>query len=411
MRFKKIIIVNILIVLVTLTSCVRSRDIEELGIVMTTGIDMEGEKVLLTHEVVVPKSNISNRSEDKGNVQYVQSRGDTIIDALRNATLVFDRKLFLAHSRVLILGEEFAKRGVGDLMNFYVSDNEPRESTILVVAKDSKAYELMGISGGLSDTPGSYLFDLLDNYSVNLKTRKFTLTEYMRYFLQGENPVSPIVELIQELEIDKGKEEATKDALNVSGGAVFRKDKLLGYYNGDEMKGFNFIVDEFENGLIVFETPDELVKNNKFIATSGKYTVVEVKNSSTKNRIEIIDDKLHLTIDVKVDGTLIEDTKGLNISDKNILEAVNATCSNKVKDYITMTMDKAQKEFRLDTFSIGNLVHIKYPHLWREISDEWEGMFPDLEYEVNVETDLIRSGLINTPINIKIEENCLKENK
>ena len=307
MRFKKIIIVNILIVLVTLTSCVRSRDIEELGIVMTTGIDMEGEKVLLTHEVVVPKSNISNRSEDKGNVQYVQSRGDTIIDALRNATLVFDRKLFLAHSRVLILGEEFAKRGVGDLMNFYVSDNEPRESTILVVAKDSKAYELMGISGGLSDTPGSYLFDLLDNYSVNLKTRKFTLTEYMRYFSQGENPVSPIVELIQELEIDKGKEEATKDALNVSGGAVFRKDKLLGYYNGDEMKGFNFIVDEFENGLIVFETPDELVKNNKFIATSGKYTVVEVKNSSTKNRIEIIDDKLHLTIDVKVDGTLIEE--------------------------------------------------------------------------------------------------------
>lgn len=411
MRFKKLIIISTIITSIILTSCTGVRELDTLGIVTTTAIDMVDDQVMLTHEVIVPKSNTGNQSNDEPNVQYVQSTGDTVFDATRNASLVFDRKLFLAHNRVYILGEEVAKKGIGQIINFYISDNEPRESAFFVVAKGSNAYEVMGVNGGLGDSPGKYLVDLLENYRVNLKTRDFTLHEFLRYFLQEENVVLPIIQQVEQLEINKDEEKPTKSALDVTGGAVFRKDKLIGYINGDDMKGFNFIVNEFENGLIVFETPDELVKDNKFTATSGQYTVIEVKNSKTKNRVEIKDEKLHLTIDVEVEGTLIEDTKGLNVSDNDMIKAVKSASSKKVKEYITTTMDKAQKDFKLDIFSIGNLVHIRYPDLWREISDEWESIFPDLEYEVNVSTDLIRHGLINTPVNIKLEKERLKENK
>ncbi len=411
MKLKKIILINLLITSMILTSCTGVRELDTLGIVTNTAIDLVDEKVILTHEVIVPKSNVTSGNTDEPTVQFVQSSGETILDALRNATLIFDRKLFLSHNSVIILGEEFAKRGIGDLINFYVSDNEPRESAFLVVAKDSNAYEVMGVNGGLNDTPGRYMVDLLENEKFNMKSRSFTLREYVRYFLEGENVVLSMVQQSEKLEINKEEEKPRKSVLDVTGGAVFHKDKLIGYYNGDEMKGFNFIVDEYENGIVVFETPDELVADNKFIATRGKYTVVEVKNSKTKARVDLIDGKLHLTIDVNVEGIITEDTKGLNISNIKILEAVKLACSEQVKEYITMTMDKAQKEFQLDTFSIGNLVHIRYPDLWREISDKWQSVFSDLEYEVNVTTDLVRSGLINTPINIKLEENRLKENK
>ena len=400
---KKIVIANIIIMMVLLTSCTGLREVNELGIVTTTAIDIEDGDILLTHEVIVPETNTSTTDGDNTSVVYVQSKGKTVLDALRNATLIFDRKLFLAHNRIYILGEEFAREGLGDLFNFYLYDNEPRESAYIVIARGTKGYEVMGINGGLGDSPGKYLFDLIENYQLNLKSRDFSLVEFLRYYLKHNNPVTAVVEHIEQIEINKEESHPKKSILNIAGGAAFKRDKLIGYYNSNEMKGFNFIVDEFKNGLIVFETPDELLNKSELIADSGEYTVVEVKKSDTKNTVEIIDDKIHFKINVNIKGALIEDMKGLNVSQKEVLDGVELACSNQVKNYIHMAMEKAQKEFEVDSFSVGNLVHIKYPDLWREISDDWESIFSDLDYTINVKTDLVRTGLLNVPINIKKE--------
>lgn len=65
-------------------------------------------------------------------------------------------------------------------------------------------------------------------------------------------------------------------------------------------------------------------------------------------------------------------------------------------------MDKAQKELKIDNFQIKKLVYIKYPEIWKEISDEWDkGIFPNISYSVKVDTNLIRTGLINIPSNLE----------
>src|SRR5690554_5037004 len=113
MKLKKMILLNLLIISMILTSCTGVRELDTLGIVITTGIDFVDEKVLLTHEVIVLKYNVTGGNADQPAVEYVQSSGETILDALRNATLIFDKKLFLSHNSVIILGEDFAKRGIG----------------------------------------------------------------------------------------------------------------------------------------------------------------------------------------------------------------------------------------------------------------------------------------------------------
>lgn len=401
---KKIIILNIMITTLILTSCNGSREVNELGIVISTAIDIEDAQLLLTHEVIVPQSNLSTKSDSKdSSIIYVQSKGDTILEAIRNATLIFDRRLFLAHNRMFILGEEFAKEGISEFMNFYMFDNEPRESAFMIVAKDAKAYEVMGINGGLGDTPGKYLYDLISNYNVNLKTRDFTMIEFIRYFFKDTNPVTVVVEGIEQKGIDMQEEDLSKEALDIAGGAVFYRDKLIGYYNGFEMMGFNFIVDEFENGLIVFDSPDELTDKSIYRGGRGKYTVAEIKSSKTKTSVELVDDELQILIDVSLNAVLVEDTKGLNVSNIDILKGAEKACSNQVREYIQMTMDKAQKEFEVDSFSVGNLVHIKYPDLWREISHDWDSIFPELSYTITVNTDFTRTGLLNVPVNLRRE--------
>jgi spore germination protein KC len=400
MRSKKsILIIIILITSIILSSCVGSRELNEIGIVMSTGIDYRDGKIIVTNEVMTPSASTSDNTE-KNEVMYVQSVGDTIFEALRNTTLTFDRRLFLSHNRVIIFGEEFAKRGIGDYINFYLYDAEPRESAYMLVSKGAMAYEVMGINAGLSDSPGRYLESLVENYEHTSKTSSITFNEYFRYFFERGTPVLGIVQIVEKEEINKEKENKNKLALNVAGGAVFNEDTLVGYYSDDEMIGFNFIVNEIDGGLIIFETPDQET-NLKRIATKGKYTTLEIKNSKTKNKIEIINGEINLYINVTLKGVIGEETKGLELTELNVVDAIEKACSNQVKKYISMTMDKAQKEFKLDTFGIDALFHREYPEIWRDISNNWRGVFPSINYNVNVETNILRTGLIDIPSNIK----------
>lgn len=409
LKRKKSFIILIIITSLILASCTGKSEINDIGVITATGIDYVDGKILLTNEVINPTSSINQSDSQSEPVLYLQHEGYTVFDAVRNATLTFDRKLNFSHNNVLIFGEEFAKRGIGDYINFYLYDNEPRESTYFLVAKGSKAYEVMGINEGLTDTPAGYIQGLIENYEFTSKTRSISLSEYIKYYFQSKSAVLGIIEKEEKRVVNKESPEGKgnkRDVLSVEGGAAFYKDSLIGYYTGEEMMGFNFIVDEIQGGLIVFEVPDKNISpDTKYTATKGKYTVVEIKKNKTKKDIKIEDGKINLTIDVKLTGVIGEETKGVDLREIGILHAVEEACSNKVEEHMKKTMDKAQKELKVDTFGIYSLFHRKYPEEWEKISNDWESIFPNISYDINVETNIVRTGLIDVPINIKKGDN------
>lgn len=403
MMKKIMLIITLLIILIVCTSCIDSRELNELGIITATALDIENEKIILTVEIVIPPATEQGSPiEDK--VRYIQSTGDTIFDAYRNVTLEFDRKLYLPHNKALIFGEEFAKRGIGDYIDFYLTDAEPRETAYMLIAKGNKAYELIGINEGICCTSGDYLKDLVENSKYTGRSRKLTLYEYFKHFFEYRTPVLGVVQKVEKREISKKESQDTpsKPVLNVSGGAVFKGDKLEGYYTGDEMIGYNFMIDKIEDGLIIFETPNKFSDDNKLFATKGKFTTIEIISSRTKKDIELVNEQLHLNINVRLKGVLGEETKGLGVAELPVKDAIEKGCSDKVEEYIRIVMEKAQNEFEIDNFAIRKLVYIKYPEVWKEVSDDWDkDIFPNISYSINVETNMVKTGLINTPVNIE----------
>ena len=112
-----------------------------------------------------------------------------------------------------------------------------------------------------------------------------------------------------------------------------------------------------------------------------------------------MDGKVHLKMKVNIKGGLAEETGDVEISNREVIEAVEEACSEEIKKQIESVLKKAQKEFKQDTFSIGTLFHRKYPEEWRRISDNWNNIFSEMDYTINVETKIIRIGLVNTPSN------------
>ncbi|OLS03606.1 Ger(x)C family spore germination protein [Tissierella creatinophila] len=399
---KAISIIILTLMLMVCTSCAGSRELNELGIITATALDIENEKIILTNEVVIPPATEpGNPIEDK--VVYVQSTGDTIFEAYRNATLEFDRKLYTAHNMVVVFGEEFAKRGIGDYIVDFLNDSEPREALYMLVAKGDKGYNLLGINAGVASTSGDYLIGLIENFKYTSKTRSVTLYEYFKYFYKNKTPLLGVVQKVEKIETNKKKVKdiPSKTVLNVMGGAVFRRDKLEGYYTADEMIGFNFMTNKVKGGLIVFEVPDGKI-DNKLIATKGKFTTMEIISSRTKKDIEIVDGQIHLNINVRLKGTLGEETEGLRVTELDVKNSIQKACSKRIEKYIETVMNKAQKEFQIDNLDIKNLVYIKYPEVWNEISDDWDKeIFPDIIYTVKVETNMVRTGLTNIPPNLE----------
>lgn len=407
-----IFILYVLISSIVLSACqvaVGRKEIEDLGIVTAIGVDYIDGNVVVTMEVVNP---LSNTSGDQSSVStegnryvYFKGIGKTVKEAITNVNLYFDKQIFLSHSNLLILGEEFAKRGTIDLMDFFLRDTEPREDMYMIVAKGCKASDIIGIKAGLGRSTGNYLYDTFNNYTITGKCINLSVAEKYRYYYDVSN--EPVVGVVQLKEIaqsdDETKEESpTLTALDVSGGAVLSNGRLAGYFDGEEMLGFNIIVGDLRSGTIVFETPvTEKDKENLVIGRDGSLTSLDIVLTKTKRKITIKDGKIHLTVDVKLKGALSEINQALNVIDGEVISRIEKACSEKVKELISRTLDKGQKEFKLDSFSIGVAVHQQHPKLWKEIATEWQSIFPEITYDVNVETTIVKIGLINFPTNLR----------
>lgn len=406
-----IMLIFILTFPIFLSSCISEgggNEIDRIAIVTSVGIDYEDDQVVVTCEIVNPTSD-NNRSEATTNSNsqgfvYAQGRGHTVREAMEEMNLHFDKKIFLSHSNLLIIGEEFAKRGIIDLMDFFMRDNEPREDMYVVIAKECNAYDVIGVRAGLGRASGNYLYDILNNFTNNGRSINISFAEKYRYFYDvGNEPVIGVVQVREVRQIDKEKaiQEPTIKILDVSGGAALKRDYLLGYFTADEMVGFNFIVGDIRGGTIVFKTPINPNDDVSIIGKNGEFTTVNILKASTKRKISIKDGKIHLTVDVKLRGRLNEINQAIDVSDPKVIPRIEDACSKKVEELISATLDKGQKEFKQDNFSIGVAVHQQYPKIWKEIALDWEDIFPEISYDVNVETTIVRTGLINTPANVR----------
>lgn len=404
MNKKSLFICIILIISLLLSGCWNSRELNTIGISLVVGLDLEkNNDILLTVEIIKPTPSAGNSKEQESRaVEYVQGRGKSIIEAFRDITLKFDRRIFASHTKVFIFGEEFAKKGMLKYMDFLQRDHELRETAYILVAKDSKAYEVMGIKSGIEDIPANYVLQLIKNENFNSKAVDLNISEFLKYYYEeGLQPVVGIIEKKKKMPIIKENTSKKEYELSIEGAAVFKKEKLIGYLNGLETRGFNFLNGEVKGGLIQFLTPNVQENKNSILTSINdnkkSRVVVEVIRSKTKKDIDIINGKIVLKVNVVLKGMLSEVIGDLDVSKEEVIKEVERTCSLEIKREMEEVMRKVQSEYKIDIFSFAPIFHRKHPEKWQEIGDNWDDFFSEAKLDIEVDTDILRTGLINTP--------------
>jgi spore germination protein KC len=377
----------ILTLLINTNGCVNRKEVNKLGLLGDIGVDFANNQTVLTMEVTKPRRIAGGGPTQQEPYVVVQSSGDSFFDALRNATNKFDRKIFLASSRIFIISGELAKGGITPILDMWYRDHEAREAAYLLITKDCNASDIIGVAGGVDDVPSQYLSDLIKANDASSKSVDKNVNDFMEeYYGDGIQPTLGVVQ------VEKKAQPINKNDTEVllEGAAVFREDELVGYLDGIQTRALNFLKSQVQSGIIVVPQGND---------TSDSIEIIKAKS---KLDATLQNNQFNLKATITIEGMLGEDQTTEDLDDPEVMKQLENKCASIVKEQASSVIKYAQQNYKLDIFGFGQSVHRKYPDSWKKLRDNWDEIFAKSKYQVDVNVHISRSGLFREPIKAKL---------
>lgn len=379
---------------VLLTGCWNREELSELAIAVGMGIDKDDKgQYVITYQVVNPSEVAASNQSSTGRSTTVAftGKGKTVFEALRRITKVSPRRIYLAHLRVVLIGEQLARQGIKDSIDFLARNHEVRNDFYLAVAKNSKAADLLKIFTPLEKTSAQKIFNsIATSEKTYAPTMSIFLDELISDLLsKTKSPVLTGIQMTGDKEEGENKKNVEKmespTLLQISNLAIFKKDKLVGWFNENESKGYNYIKDNVQNTVGTLPCP------------KGGNFVVEVINNTTEFKAKMKKGKPIIQIHVFTEGNIGEVQCDVDISDVKVISQLEKEASKRIKGLQVVAIKKAQK-LKSDVFGFGEAIHRKYPKLWKTLEKRWDDEFPKLETEIIVECKIRRTGTLSKSI-------------
>lgn len=368
-----LILVNIVSTFL-LTSCWNYREPDNLTLVRGLAIDpTEDGKIFLSVETAD-----MHQAGPEGKVKstVIETEGETMFDAVRNAVLVNVPRLYWAHATAVFISQQLAEEGVMKIMDFLIRDAETRLDAHPVVYKGEEAREIFDAKPISAELVSEELRDLLHAQKSTSKTLHVQIFEFLEQLEnEGISPVMPAVCVTE----NKGQK-----TLKLCGLALFKGDKLVGFLDEEDTKYYCFAIDEVEGGLLVVDVERE--------GKQGKITL-EILNSGTKLKAKYKDNKISIEIKISVRVSMNDvQIPGFPTKDKEYNDLMQMA-SQQLKNNIENVIKKAQV-LDTDVFGFGSLVKRQLPKVWKEIGKNWNSIFKELEVEVTPEVEIAHTGLL-----------------
>lgn len=173
---KCLLAVLMLVSVIVLPGCWDKRELTDLAIISAIGIDRTNEGNYVLHLQIINPGNVAGGLQgggagDRPPVSVYSIEGDNLTEALRKASMKVSRRLYFAHTNLVVISEKLAKEeGLDFVLDNLDRDTEFMTTATFVVAHKTKAENIVKIL-----TP----IDKIPSNKVN-KTLDFTEAQYGR---------------------------------------------------------------------------------------------------------------------------------------------------------------------------------------------------------------------------------------
>jgi spore germination protein KC len=357
-----------------LSGCWDKKELNEVAVVIGVGIDKttDEQEYKVTAQVIKPASGDEKAGGSELPTWSLSAKGNTIMGAIRNLNELSPRRLYWAHLQIIIFGDELAREGVAPVITWFERDRDSRAGSFLVVTQGS-AEDLLNKKIELGNVPAKAMAEMLDGSSSRqINASEVKLRDFMT--LLATPGVDPVLDVINPKEI-RGKVETYE----LKGVAIFKKDKLKGYVTGPESTGTEIINNKHNFSIMEGNCPGD---NNGFFT----YQITDF-TSKVKPRLE---------------GNLTDQSCKVDLLEQRYLTEVEKEITRKIKESIEKEFNIA-KEMESDIYGIGRDLRRFYPSYWKKQNDSYTYL-DQVEFDIQVESNVRRSGLIIEPTQLKLKE-------
>lgn len=383
------VVLALMMCLPILGGCWNQKELTELAFVMAMGIDKgKTKKFDVSFQIVIPGNVATGQGGGQGvPIAVIESSGNTLTEAARKATKTASRRLYYAHTNLVVVSHKLANsEDILNVIDALDRDPEFRTTTELVVARDSNAKDIVSALTNLDKLP------------VNKVTKELKTTESML----GENISVDIDEFISGI-VSMGKEpilngyylagnkkgarkseslqKSIPDAfLTANGLAVFRDGKMAGWIENTRARGVVWVLDKAKSTGINVDW-------------EGKQDAINMAPIRSKTKVSVTFKNGKPVIHVKVEneGWISEANTDIDLTDPNVISKIEKRVEKEIKKEILESVKAAQK-LKSDIFGFGEKVHKANPPLWKKLKGRWNEQFAELEVTVKVDSYIRREG-------------------
>lgn len=384
-----------------LTGCWDRQELNELGIMLGLGVDMEGDLIKVSAQVVVPNEISSKSGGSKGTpVTQYQATAKSLFEAIQKLTETSPRQIFMSHVRVLIFGEEYARReGIYDVMEALMREPSVRPDYYVLIGKNTTAAKVLDLLTPLENIPAEKMFSSLD---VSAKTWAPTTTvtgdKLMDSIISpGIQPVITGVEIVGNSETSGSKDNISvirsPARLNTTGLSIFKRDKLIGWLTEEESKGYNYIRDNVAATVGHVDCP-----------SSRGVVTLKTLRSTTKRKAKIVGGEPIIRIKIKSISSIASVDCGMSIGAMTAIRELEKQSEESLVELMQKSVNSVRRKYHVDIFGFGQEVYHANPKYFKKIEKDWDKYFENLEVKYESNVQIKRVGALDNSFKNEIKD-------
>jgi spore germination protein KC len=366
--------------------CWDRKEVNNLSVIMAAAIDKAGEdRIELSVQVYNPRAagggqqqgmKESGSSGGRDGQTIVRSEvGTTIADAMSKLQEKLSRQIFWGHGEIFIIGEELAKNGLREHIDFLLRSPEVRDNADILVSK-GPAKRVLTLHIPLERDSAEMLHNLTDLH-LGLSTTIVDLSQML--VGRAGAAVLPLVKYSQSEEL-KGQPGKIS---YLRGAGILKKDKLVGFIDDNITRGTMWIRNEIDKATVTV-TPEQ---------TESGFVTARLIRSQTKLIPLIEGDEWTITVKSEAEGDLIQNTTLLDFGKPELARQLEKDFSEQIDAQIAAAVATVQKKMNADILGFAQAFHRNYPKEWDRVKDEWDEKFPQIKVTYETEVKIERQGI------------------
>lgn len=392
MKGFKLFLIVVIGIMPILSGCWNSRELNELSITSMLGIDrVDDDQYMFTTQMVNPGEVAREKVGERTMVTTIQEKGNTLFEAWRKLTKTSSTKLYFSHVRILVIGEDLAREGVSKILDVMLRDHEYRSDFFVLIAKDNKAHDILSILTTMEKIPGEKLFkSLKSSSSAYGSTTEVSLDTFISELVStGQDLAVTSIYIVGDKE--EGRYEAKYKVidpnvyLKFGPLGVFNGDKLVGWMEDHDSRGYNFSQGNVKSTLV--NVP--CVKGDGLIGVEVIDTDAKISTQNQKGQIVG-------TVEVKVNGNIMDSecTAEQKFDEAQYIEKFQKIMNKTIQKEIKNSIKTAQDDYQSDIYGFGNALHREDRKKWKKVESQWREIFPTIPITVKVDSEIHNTGSI-----------------